>query len=125
MKKLQPRDYSRLSNTQAEVMNDLCNIHHISFSSGTYSTKSTEVRTSVTGVACGFQMTNGRLVQRGQTIVVEYDALLRLPANQPVGIADDIELIERGEFVVSGTFKPFSTPVVNSSVQHVQLKRVI
>lgn len=125
MKKLQPRDYSRLSNTQAEVMNDLCNIHHISFSSGTYSTKSTEVRTSVTGVACGFQMTNGHLVQRGQTIVVEYDALLRLPANQPVGIADDIELIERGEFVVSGTFKPFSAPIVNSSVQHVQLKRVI
>lgn len=125
MKKLQHRDYTRLADVQADVMNDICNIHHISFSSGSYSTKSTETRTSVTGVACGFHLTNGTLVQRGQTILVEYDALLRLPANIPVGIGDDIELVERGEFVVSGTFKPYSAPIVNSSVQKIELKRVV
>lgn len=112
-----------LTRKQNSVMEDLCHIHHISFSSGTYSTKSTEVRTSVTGVACGVQFTGGRLVQRGETILVEYDAILRLPANQPIFMSDDIELIEKGETIVSGTFKPFAHPVVNSTVQHVQLKR--
>lgn len=112
-----------LKRKQDSVMDDICHIRHITFSSGTYSTKSTEVYTSVTGVACGIQFTGGKLVQRGETILVEYDAILRLPANQPIFMSDDIELIEKGETIVSGTFKPFAYPVVNSTVQHVTLKR--
>ncbi len=125
MKKLLLRDFSRLANTQLESMNDLCNIRHISFSSGTYSTSVTETYSSVTGVVCGIDFTNGKLDQRGQVIFVDYDAVLRLPASQYVAINDDIELIEKGEFMISGTFKPFSEPTVNSSAQHVPLKRSV
>lgn len=123
MKKLQPRDFSRLATTQQEAFNDVCHIHHLTLSSGTYSTKVTETRTSITGVHCGIKLTGGTIVQRGETIFVEYDAILRLPASQSVAINDDIELIEKGEFVISGTFKPYGMPVVNSSIQHVNLKR--
>lgn len=123
MKKLLARDFTRLADVQADAMNDICHIHHITFSSGTYSTKSTETRTSITGVACGIHFTGGQLVQRGETIFVEYDVILRLPANQPVLLDDDIELVEKGIYLISGTFKPYSMPTVNSSIQHVQLQR--
>lgn len=125
MKKLQSRDYNRLGDIQNVVMDDLCNIHHITFSSGTYATKITEVDVVVSGVACGFHMTNGSITKLGETLVVEYDALLRIASSQPIGINDKIDLIEKGVTVVSGTFAPYSSPVINSSVQHISLKRVI
>jgi hypothetical protein len=77
----------------------------------------------VSGVACGFMFTNNGIRQSNQLSLVEYDALLRLPDDQPVLITDEIQLLEKGEFMVSGTFRPASQPVVNSSVQYVQLKR--
>lgn|SRR5574341_305596 len=122
MKKLQLRDFTRLASVQADAMNDLCNIHHITFSSGTYGNL-TETRTTVSGVACGIDFISGQLIQRGETIFVEYDAILRLRDTVSILMTDDIELIEKGEFVISGTFKPYSAPTVNSSVQHVQLRR--
>jgi hypothetical protein len=125
MKKLQPQDYSRLMNVQSDAMNDVCNIHHITLSSGTYSTKITRTDVIVSGVACGIRMINGQLQQAGQTVFVTYDALLRIPANVTVTITDEIELVEKGVLVVSGTFKPQSIPAVNSSVQHIPLKRTV
>lgn len=114
----------RLKNYQAETMDDRCNIVRVSFSSGTYSTQGTETRTMVSGVACGIEFTGGQIKQGGQVLLVDYDARLRLRADQPVFITDEIQLIEKGEFIVSGTFRPYSQPVVNSTVQHVPLKRV-
>lgn len=125
MKKLQPRDYSRLASVQADAMNDLCNITHVTFSSGTYSTQGTETRVIVSGVPCGIDFTGGRVVQRGQALLIDYDAILRLSASQSILLTDEIELIEKGTFLISGTFKPYSYPVVNSTVQHVTLKRVV
>lgn len=125
MKKLQTGDYSRLASVQADAMNDLCNITHITFSSGTYSTQGTEARVMVSGVPCGINFTSGRVVQRGQVLLVDYDAILRLSDSQPVLLTDEIQLVEKGEFVISGTFKPYSQPTVNSSVQKVPLKRVV
>lgn len=124
MKNLQPRDYSRLSAVQLDVMDDVCNIRHISFSSGTYSTQATETLTIVSGVACGFEFTGGKILQRGQASLVDYDAVLRLPTSQFIETSDEIELIEKGEFIISGTFRPYSAPITNSSVQIVQLKRI-
>jgi hypothetical protein len=115
---------ARLQRHQNGVMDDLCCIVHVSRSSGTYSTQSTETRTMVSGVACGIQFTNGQLKQGSQVLLIEYDAILRLPSSQPVLITDEIQLIEKGVTVISGTFRPVSYPVVSSSVQHVNLKRV-
>lgn len=125
MKKLKPRDYSRLASVQADAMNDLCNITHVTFSSGTYSTQGTETRVMVSGVPCGIDFTNGQVVQRGQALLVDYDAILRLSASQSVLLTDEIQLVEKGEFVISGTFRPSSQPTVNSSVQKVPLVRVV
>lgn len=114
-----------LKRLQNNVMDDLCHIHHISLSSGTYSTKSTEVRTSVTGVHCGIQFTNGSIQSRGETLLVNYDAILRVPISHPILMTDEIELVSKADNLISGTFRPYSQPVINSSVQHVQLKRVV
>lgn len=117
---------ARLKKHQADVMDDKCVIYHVSFSSGTYSTKATETRTLfASGVACGVKFTNNQVVQHGQAMFVEYDAVLRVSSDRPIAMTDEILLVEKGEFVISGTFKPFSQPVVNSTVQKIQLKRVV
>ena len=113
----------KISAIQKSVMKDVCNIKHVTLSSGTYSTKTTKSYTIVSGVACGIKFTGGRLVQSGQTILVDYDAVLRLPASLPIYMTDEIELVEKGDTIISGTFMPYAQPVVNSTVQHVQLKR--
>lgn len=125
MKKLNARDYQRLASIQTDTMQDLCNIYHVTLVSGTYSTQIRESTVLVSGVVCGFHLTNGSVFIRGQALTVEYDAVLRITASQPIGLNDTFELVERGNFQISGSFKPFSMPVVNSSVQHVQLKRIV
>jgi hypothetical protein len=117
-------DYEMMKSSQLVLMDDLCNIIHIVRSSGTYSTSSTETRSMVSGVVCGFQFTNGQITKGGQVLLVDYDAVLRLPSSQPVFVTDEVQLMEKGDTMVSGTFRPASNPVVNSSVQRVLLKRV-
>lgn len=113
-----------LAKAQLSVMDDLCNIYRVTTVSGTYGTSTRSVRTLlVSGVACGIQLTNGQIVQRGQVQFVDYDAVLRLRDTQTILTTDEIELIEKGDFVISGTFKPNSQPIVNSSVQKIRLKR--
>ncbi len=118
-------DYASMKATQAETMNDRCNIYHISTASGTYGTHLVETRTLVSGVPCGFAMIDGTVVDVGGLLLVGYEVILRVADTQPIGIADEVVLIEKGEFMVSGTFKPAAYPIVNSTVQHVKLKRVV
>ena len=125
MKAPSGRVLNKIQQIQADTMDDRCNIVHLTFSSGTYSTQGTETRVMVSGVACGIDFTDGQIMERGQVLLVDYDAILRLSASQSVLLTDEIQLMEKGEFLISGTFKPSSQPVVSSSVQHVQLKRVV
>ena len=123
MRKLAPRDFDRLASLQSEAMNDLCNIYSVSMASGTYG-NNVETRVfSSSGTSCGIQFTNGKTAVRGQVQFVDYDVILRIPADVAVGMDDEIDLIEKGDFLISGTFKPYAYPVVSSSVQHVLLKR--
>lgn len=117
------KNYTRLKAIQASVMDDLCNIYRVTLVSGTYGTNVESRSVLSTGVACGIEFTNGKIVQRGQAIFVDYDAILRIADTVPLLMTDEIELIEKGEFLISGTFKPNSAPTVSSSVQHIQLKR--
>ena len=118
-------EINNLKATQEDAMADVCNIYHITLSSGTYSTQGTETRSMVSGVACGFVFTGGSTVERGQVLLIDYDVLLRIPANITVRLADEIELVEKGVTMASGTFKVTDNPTVNSTVQHVRLKRQV
>ncbi len=110
--------------SQASNMDDLCHIKHVSMSSGTYG-NSVENYTNVTGVACGIQFTNTNIRQGGgQVLLVDYDVLLRLPLGTNIFITDEFTLVEKGDTQISGSFKPNGLPTVNSSVQHLQLRRV-
>jgi hypothetical protein len=117
-------EQARLAAEQTTAMGDLCNIYAVSRSSGTYGTHETETSSIASGVACGFYFTGGRTIQRGNLLLVDYDVLLRLPAGQVISIDYEVELIEKGQVLVSGTFRPFSQPTFNSTVQHVALKRI-
>jgi hypothetical protein len=123
MRKLQKRDTDRLASTQSEAMNDLCTIYHVSYVTGSYSDDETQVLTGTFNVECGIQLTNGQIQERGQLLVVDYDAVLRLPSSQLVGLDDRIVLTEKGNTQISGTFMVHGYPVVNSSIQHIKLKR--
>ena len=116
-------EINKLKATQEDAMADLCHIYHITLSSGTYG-NTTETRTMVSGTACGIHFTNGQTIQRGQVLLIDYDVLLRVPLSQDIGLKDEVQLIEKGVSLVSGTFKLTSNPTVNSTVQHVQLKRI-
>lgn len=114
-----------LKSQQASVMDDRCSIYTISRSSGTYGNNVETRAYSYSGTACGIKLTNGQIMIRGQVQFVDYDAVLRLPDTIVIQADDEIDLIEKGLFQISGTFKPYSAPVVNSSVQHITLKRQI
>lgn len=116
-------DLSLLKSLQNEVMDDLCNIYHVSLSSGTYGNTVEARDIFVSGVPCGIKFTNGQVVSRGQVMLVDYDVVLRIADDIPVLTTDEFDLVQKGDFVVSGTFNVYSAPVVNSSVQHVNLKR--
>lgn len=124
MRSLKEQELNRLSDVQADVMNDLCNIYTVTMVSGTYGTNTTKVRVGVTNIPCGIHFTNGATVERGQVLLVDYDVLLRIPSDRQVSISSEIELVEKGETVVSGTFNLYAEPKFNSSVQLLQLKRV-
>lgn len=126
MRKQSANELGRLASVQSEAMNDLCNIYQVSFASGTYGTQITETRSfRHSGTPCGIEFTDGQVQRRNEVAFVEYDCILRLSDATPVLMSDEIDLVEKGEFLISGTFKPASYPVVSSSVQHVKLKRIV
>jgi len=122
-----PSDAETNKKKQAQLsnMDDLCNISHVSRSSGTYGTQISETRTTVSNIPCGIDFTNGRIRQGSQVLVVDYDAILRISASQTVLLSDEIQLIEKGNIQISGTFKPNSQPTVNSTVQLIPIKRIV
>jgi hypothetical protein len=123
MKKISTAQLQQNQRFQLDAMDDLCHIQRITLSSGTYgNTVETRIY-AASGTPCGIQFTNGQVKQSGQIMFVDYDCILRIVDNISVLMTDEIVLVEKGEFQISGTFKPYAAPTVNSSVQHVQLKR--
>lgn len=115
---------SAIKNVQRRAMDDLCNIYRVSRVSGTYSDDETEIVTGTFSLPCGIEFTSGQIKDRGQVLLVDYDAVLRLPLEPAVNVTDRIELIEKGDTVISGSFMVHAYPKFNSTVQIVQLKRV-
>lgn len=116
-------DLASLKRAQLDVMDDLCDIYTVSRSSGTYGNNVETRAYSYSGTHCGIRLTNGQVMIRGQLQFVDYDAILRVADTIVVHEDDEIELRQKGKFLISGTFKPYSAPVVNSTIQHILLKR--
>jgi hypothetical protein len=129
MKKISTAQLQRNVRFQLDAMDDLCNIYNISRSSGTFGTHSSQTRTIISGVPCGidFPQNIERNLKQGteQLLLMDYDCILRVATDQTIQLTDEIELVEKGEILISGTFRPVNLPTVNSSVQKVQLKRVV
>src|SRR5688572_22858345 len=106
-------ELDKKKSARASHMGDICHIIHVSRASGTYSTQGSETRTMVSGVACGIDFTSGVIRQGNQVLVVDYDAVIRLPATYTVLPTDEIKLTEKGNYEISGTFKPNSQPTVS------------
>jgi hypothetical protein len=129
MKKISTAQLQRNVRFQLDAMDDLCNIIHVSRGSGTFGTHSTYTRTVVSGIHCGIEFPQNieRNLRQGteQLLLMDYDCILRVAPDQTIPLTSEIELVEKGEILISGTFRPVNLPTVNSSVQKVQLKRVV
>jgi hypothetical protein len=124
MKKISTAQLQRNQRFQLDAMDDLCNVYRVGFATGTTYPNTVKVRTAVySNLPCGIHFTNGQVKQGGQVMFVDYDCILRIVDNVTILTDYEVDLVEKGEFLVSGTFKPNSAPTVNSSVQNLQLKR--
>lgn len=96
MRAIGSAELARMTTTQEESMNDLCDIYRAthyqdsttgqlmdSFDSGTFN------------VACGLAIGNEYRNERGQIVTIDADAVLRLAAGQGLSIGDKV--IARGK----------------------------
>lgn len=75
------------------------------------------------GVACGFNFTEGIEVDRGQVIVVDYDATVRLPLGTSIDINDTVTLRTLAGQVHTEVFEVFEYPKFGTTAMIVDLKR--
>ena len=107
MKPISTAQLQRNQRFQLDAMDDKCHIQRITLSSGAYG-NTTEARIYIaSGTVCGIEFTNGKIVQRGETQFVDYDCVLRIVDTVSVLMTDEVILVEKGEFLISGTFKPY------------------
>lgn len=126
MKLFSPFNLDFLKVQQEGVFNDLCNIYQVFFVTGSMSDDETYVTSGTMNIPCSIEFNNGRFRQmrdNPQLLILDYDVMLTVSADVPVRSDSDIVLVEKGQFLVSGTFQPSSQPTVTSVVQHIQLKR--
>jgi hypothetical protein len=125
MRALSDGELDKLKASQAESMQDICDIYRVTYSSGTYGNNVETLSPVATGTLCSFQFAVGTLRQSNQVLLVDYDVMLRIPSTISVRLDDKVTLREKGNTMVSGTFSPYAPPIVNEMVQYVKLKRVV
>ncbi len=124
MRALPDAELNKLKASQAESMQDTCHIQRPTLSSGTYGNTTENLAYVHSGTLCSFQMMQGTLKSAGQILLIDYDVSLRIASDVDIRVADEITLVEKGNTLVSGSFRPYSHPIVNEMVQYVKLKRV-
>jgi hypothetical protein len=108
---------------QTGHMNDSVNITNITVYTDNYGDT---VYSGVvqSGVACGFDFTGGMENDKGEYILVNYDADLRLPLTTTIGINDKVELISLAGVTHSGEmFEVYQYPRFGTTVKNTHLKR--
>lgn len=76
------------------------------------------------GVACGFNFTQGVEIDRGQVIVVDYEAEVRLPLGTVIDINDKVTLTELAGETHDEVFDVFEYPRFGTTAKLVRLKRI-
>lgn len=91
---------------------DTCNILVWSGYSDGYSDGLDSYPTTISGVACGFAYGKSLEAERGQIVILESEAILRLSLDQELSIKDKIE-VRNKTFSVDGITEGYSCKVIN------------
>jgi hypothetical protein len=76
------------------------------------------------GVACGFDFTDGVEIDKGQITIVDYDADMRLSLATVIDINDIVELTSLAGVTHSGEiFEVFEYPRYGTTVKHIRLRK--
>lgn len=108
--------------TQASHMNDTVNIINRTpfYSNG----ETLYIQVVQSGVACGFDFTGGKEIDKGQVIIVDYDADVRLPLGTEIGINDWVVLTTLAGEEHDEVFEVFEAPRFGTTALHVNLKQL-
>lgn len=91
---------------------DTCNILVWSGSSDAYTDEIDTYPTTISGVPCGFKYGKSLESERGQVVVLEADAILRVSLDQDVSIKDKIE-VRNKTYSVDGITDGITCKVIN------------
>jgi hypothetical protein len=99
MRKFTTTEKNRMNSTAESTFNDSCDIHTYS---GQYSNgEMISSFTTTSGVDCGFDYRPQYRDERGQLVIIEADAILRLDTDQSIKVRDEITVRET-RFIVDG-----------------------
>lgn len=91
---------------------DTCNIMVWSGYSDSYTDELDSYPTTLSGVSCGFDYSKSMKDERGQIVVLEDEATLRLSKDQDISIKDKV--VARGKtFTVDGINEGITVQVIN------------
>lgn len=107
---------------QHSHMNDVVNITNITYTTDQYGDV---VSSGVTqsGVSCGFNFTEGIEIDKGQIIIVNYDAEVRLPLDIMIDINDTVTLVTLAGEAHNEVFEVFQYPKYGTTAKLIALKR--
>lgn len=105
-------------------MQDICSIDAYSVSYDSFG-DAVETWIPSSGIACGLEMAGGKETYKGQLIVLNIDAIIRLPLDTTVNVKDRITISQRFGVAISGLqFEVVDFPKRGPSGLVVGLKRI-
>jgi hypothetical protein len=92
MRKLSTPEVARLTATEVESLNDLCDIYHFNGTADSLGEITNSWDTGTFSVACGFQEQIAKQArsERGQVVVIDVAGLLRVPTTQSMNVQDKV-----------------------------------
>ncbi len=124
MKTLSLAEINSLRKTAGETFLDSCTLDRVVTSGNSYG-EIIQSWVSDSEIQCGLEMTGGIEKVSGEVIVVERDAVIRLPLNTLIDIRDRITLTKKYGITVSGIqFEIISLPKIGASAMRLDLKKV-
>jgi hypothetical protein len=124
MRKLTSGEITRIETSQVNTYNSKCNIQHITISKDAYGDVTESISSTDSNINCGFYLTGGMIFYRNSIILVEYDAVIRLPLTQTIRINDKIVITSILGTTTNITFKLNEYPEIGESCTVIKLKRV-
>jgi hypothetical protein len=117
-------ELSSFQNTFDSSLQDSCTIDKYS---ATYNSVGEPIETWISGneIDCGLEMTGGIERYKGQIIVLDIDAVIRLPQDTVIDTRDRVTITKRFGVSISGIqFEITGFPKIGAAGCRVQLKRI-